>query len=33
MHEKDLAEGYGTVYLPYALARKYTNAKREFIWQ
>jgi len=33
MHEKDLAEGYGAVYLPYALARKYPNAEREFIWQ
>ena len=33
MHAKDLAEGYGTVYLPYALARKYPNADREFIWQ
>jgi integron integrase len=33
MHAKDLAEGYGSVYLPYALARKYLNADREFIWQ
>ena len=33
LHEKDLAEGYGVVYLPHALARKYPNAAREWIWQ
>ena len=33
LHEKDLAVGYGCVYLPYALERKYTNANREFGWQ
>jgi integron integrase len=33
MHEKDLAEGYGSVYMPYALERKYPNANREWIWQ
>ncbi len=32
-HEHDLAEGFGTVYLPYALERKYLNANREFAWQ
>jgi integron integrase len=32
-HELDLARGYGTVYLPYALERKYPNASREFAWQ
>jgi len=32
-HELDLAIGYGTVYLPYALERKYPNASREFAWQ
>ena len=32
-HELDLAQGYGTVYLPYALERKYPNANREFAWQ
>ena len=32
-HELDLAMGYGTVYLPYALDRKYPNANREFAWQ
>jgi integron integrase len=29
----DLALGYGAVYLPYALARKYPQAEREWIWQ
>jgi integron integrase len=33
LHELDLARGYGTVYLPYALDRKYPNANREFAWQ
>ena len=33
LHQSDLAEGYGCVYLPYALARKYPNAGREFTWQ
>lgn len=32
-HELDLAMGFGTVYLPYALERKYPNANREFAWQ
>jgi len=32
-HEKDLRNGFGTVYLPYALGEKYTNANREWIWQ
>ena len=32
-HELEQAMGYGTVYLPYALARKYPNANREFAWQ
>jgi integron integrase len=32
-HELDLSMGYGTVYLPYALERKYPNADREFAWQ
>jgi integrase len=26
LHEEDLAVGYGDVFLPYALARKYPNA-------
>ena len=33
IHGKDLLEGYGAVYLPYALERKYPNASRETIWQ
>jgi integrase len=33
LHEEDLAEGLGAVYLPYALARKYPNAEREWGWQ
>ncbi|RMD59574.1 integron integrase [Candidatus Parcubacteria bacterium] len=33
IHEQDLDHGYGTVYLPYALERKYPNANREWIWQ
>ena len=32
-HERDLAEGYGTVFLPNALERKYPNANREWGWQ
>ena len=33
LHEKDLREGFGEVYLPYALARKYPSAAREWAWQ
>lgn len=33
LHESDLAEGYGAVYLPYALARKKPNAARAWSWQ
>jgi len=33
IHEKDLADGYGSVYLPYALDRKYPNANKDWIWQ
>jgi integron integrase len=33
LHEEDLAEGFGEVYLPFALARKYTAASREWGWQ
>ncbi|MDA8137367.1 MAG: integron integrase [Desulfobacteraceae bacterium] len=32
-HDKDLSEGFGMVYLPYALERKYPNANREWGWQ
>jgi integron integrase len=33
LHQLDLSLGYGTVYLPYALERKYPNANREWKWQ
>jgi integron integrase len=33
IHERDLAEGYGHVWLPHALGRKYPHADREFAWQ
>ena len=33
VHEEDLARGYGSVYLPYALERKYPKASREWVWQ
>ena len=33
MHERDLADGYGRVYLPFALERKYRNANRSWAWQ
>jgi integron integrase len=33
IHQKDLKEGFGEVYLPYALARKYSNAPKEWVWQ
>jgi integron integrase len=32
-HDEDVAEGYGAVYLPYALERKYPNAAKEWGWQ
>lgn len=32
-HDLDLAEGYASVDLPHALARKYPNAGREWAWQ
>jgi integron integrase len=33
LHERDLAGGGGEVFLPYALARKYPRAGREWGWQ
>ncbi|PWB59014.1 MAG: integron integrase [Nitrosomonadales bacterium] len=33
LHEQDVAEGFGEVYLPHALDRKYPNAAREWGWQ
>jgi integron integrase len=32
-HHQDLDQGHGSVYLPYALDRKYPNADRQWIWQ
>jgi integron integrase len=32
-HDRDLAAGYGDVYLPNALSRKYTNAGKQWCWQ
>ena len=29
LHKRDLQDGYGRVYLPFALSRKYPNADRE----
>ena len=33
LHQQDLREGYGEVYLPYALSRKYPKAGFEYGWQ
>jgi hypothetical protein len=33
LNEQDLREGFGEVYLPLALARKYPSAGREWGWQ
>ena len=33
VHDQDLAQGFGEVYLPESLSRKYPNASREFRWQ
>lgn len=33
LHEADLALGHGDVYLPFALARKYPTAERDWGWQ
>ena len=33
LHTSDLTTGYGSVYLPFALARKYPHANREWLWQ
>jgi integron integrase len=32
-HQQDLGRGFGAVPLPYALDRKYPNAKRDWVWQ
>lgn len=33
IHKQDLNQGYGEVYMPNALARKYPNAAKEWNWQ
>ena len=33
LHKKDTADGYGTVYLPFSLERKYPKANTETKWQ
>ncbi len=33
LHEKDLSEGFGAVYLPYALNKKFPYAERDWAWQ
>ncbi len=33
MHRGDLEEGFGEVYSPFALAKKYPNANQEWGWQ
>ena len=33
LHDADLLAGYGTVWLPDALARKYPHAERAWAWQ
>jgi integron integrase len=32
-HQQDMEKGFGSVYLPYGLERKYRNAHKEFTWQ
>ena len=33
LHQQDLTEGFGEVYLPFALERKYASASHEWGWQ
>lgn len=33
IHEEDLRRGFGEVWMPYALAKKYPNAGKEWKWQ
>jgi len=33
IHDRDIAEGYGAVYLPYGLAKQRPNAAAEWRWQ
>jgi integron integrase len=32
-HQNDLALGFGSVYMPFALGKKYPNAEKQWIWQ
>jgi len=33
LHDADLADGYGEVYMPFALAKKYPSAAKSIAWQ
>jgi integron integrase len=33
IHQRDIQQGFGEVHLPYALARKYSIAAKEWAWQ
>ncbi|MGH9367689.1 MAG: integron integrase, partial [Thermoanaerobaculia bacterium] len=33
IHQRDLSEGFGAAFLPFALARKYPGAERQWGWQ
>jgi len=33
LHQKDLAAGFGSVYMPYGLDKKFPNAHKQWIWQ
>ena len=33
IYEEDIADGFGDVYLPYGLKKKYSNASKEWGWQ
>jgi hypothetical protein len=33
LHNQDLQKGYPSVYLPFALERKYPRTQSEWIWQ
>jgi integrase len=33
LHQRDIEDGFGEVYMPYALARKYPSAAKELAWQ
>ena len=33
IHEEDLKNGFGALYLPYAIEKKYPNAKFGWNWQ